>query len=221
MPADNVIINAAQPVLDFLVGFSRRSSKDGDVSLDSVRRRLMDMIREAMAQMEKEPGMGLKMETVRYVLAALADETLIFSDWPHAEDWKRNSLEKAIFNTNVAGERFFELLEKEGFFDPRLAELFYICLCLGFGRKRTDAPGLKHKLYMMISSRMPDDERHLSPAARQAVRVPESRFPPMFGLWSLVILAGVAVVFYFIAGQWVWNEVAEQAREVSEYLKSI
>jgi len=208
-PTANGVIEAVQPVLDCLLKLRAQLSENRDISLNSARGRILDLMHEAEARLEKLPGMRARIETAKYITAALVDETLIFSKWRHAEEWKKESLEKEIFNTNVSGERFFELLEKEGLLDPELAELFYTCLCLGFRRKRADTAEMKQKLYMMISSRLPDDERHLSPGARQAVRAPESRLPLLFGVWGTLIVIGLFFALYLTAGQWIWNDAAE------------
>ena len=215
MLTTNGIIDAAQPALDYLLKLPSHFLKNDDVSLESVRGNLVDIVHKMEIDLEKLSGMRFKIETIKYIVTALADETLIFSKWRHADEWKKHSLEKEIFNTNVSGERFFELLEKKGFVDPQLAELFYICLCLGFGRKRADIFTLKHKLYMIISHRLPDDERHLSPGARNAIRVPESQLPPMFGLWSLAIVLCVSVTLYYMAGRWIWNDAVELIHNIS------
>ncbi len=220
MSAANRIIDAAQPLLDYLSRLPSRFSENGDISFDSVRGRIPELVRVMETCLERLPGMGLKIETIKYIAIALADETLIFSKWRHAGEWKQNSLEKEIFNTNVSGEKFFELLEKEGLLDPELAELFYICLCLGFGRKRGDIPELKHKLYMIISHRLPDDERTLSPGARQAIRTPERRLPPMFGIRSIAVVFCVAIALYYVAQRWMWNDAVEIIKSISlEFMK--
>ncbi|VEN74642.1 conserved hypothetical protein [Candidatus Desulfarcum epimagneticum] len=218
MSFDNKMIHAAHPVLDCLVGFSTRLSENDAISLDSLRGRLLGLIREMENSLEKLPGMSSRIVTADYALTALIDDTLSFSQWRHAEEWKKHPLEEEIFNTNAAGERFFELLEKEGLLDPRLGELFYICLCLGFGRERADAPRLKQKLYMMISPPIPDDDRNLSPDAPPPPQAPETRLPRKIGLWSFAIVLGAAVIFYLIASQWTWLDAAEQIKTLIQVL---
>ena len=215
MAITNGVIGAVQPVLEYLLKLRAQFSKNEDIPLESVRKRLLDLIHEAEACLKKLPEMGMKIDVIKYIATALADEIIIFSRWRHAEQWKTQSLEKEIFNTNVSGERFFELLEKEGRSDPQLAELFYICLCLGFQRKKADVLKMKENLYMLISSRLPDAERHLSPGAQQAIRVAEKRLPPLFGMWAFVIVIGASVMFYYIAGKWIWNDAVELIHTIS------
>lgn len=215
MATTNEMIETVQPVLDYLLKLRLRFSENEDISLNSVRSHLLNLIHEMEIGLKKLPSMGTKIELAKYVLTALADEMLIFSKWSHAEEWKELSLEKELFDTNVSGERFFELLEKEGRSDPSLAELFYICLCLGFQRKKADVLKMKQNLYMLISSRLPDDERHLSPGAQKAIKVEEKRLPPLFGVWTLVIVMGVSVMFYYIAGKWIWDDAVELIHAIS------
>ena len=90
----------------------------------------------------------------RYAMVALVDELAIVSDWAHRTDWAQEPLELAVFNTNVAGEEFFDRLEalrkrhaqcrdereKETILGA--LEVFFTCLECGFkGRFRGGGEG--------------------------------------------------------------------------------
>ena len=45
---------------------------------------------------------------VQYIMVALTDEVFLNLDWIGKQEWEDNLLESRIFNTQVAGERFFE-----------------------------------------------------------------------------------------------------------------
>lgn len=79
-------------------------------------------------------------EQVKYALAAFIDETVINSENNCREAWITEPLQTQFFNDNLAGENFFKRLET---LLPDLrrhldvAEVFYLCLALGFqGRYR-------------------------------------------------------------------------------------
>jgi len=73
----------------------------------------------------------------QYVMAALADETLLLRvDWNGRDAWQNRLLETALFGSSLAGERVFErldaLLADPGRAHPSLATLYLIALALGF-----------------------------------------------------------------------------------------
>ena len=73
-----------------------------------------------------------------YAFCALMDETILSSDFPIREDWERAPLQLRLFGEHLAGERFFDKLEKLRL-DPvakvDVLEVFYTCLLLGFQGK--------------------------------------------------------------------------------------
>jgi len=93
-------------------------------------------------------------DQARYAMVALVDELTIVSDWAYRNDWAQEPLELTIFNTNVAGEDFYERLtalknrfsasrdeqEKETILGA--LEIFFTCIESGFkGRHRGGGEG--------------------------------------------------------------------------------
>ncbi len=79
----------------------------------------------------------------QYVMTALADEIFLHLDWPGKEDWKASHLlEYRFFDTYVAGEKFFDKLEKllrehsTGY--KEMAVIYFLALSLGFEGKYRD-----------------------------------------------------------------------------------
>jgi type VI secretion system protein ImpK len=74
----------------------------------------------------------------KYAFCALMDEIVLSSDFPIREDWERAPLQLRLFGEHLAGERFFDKLEKLRL-DPEknveVLEVFYTCLLLGFQGK--------------------------------------------------------------------------------------
>ena len=85
----------------------------------------------------------------KFALAAFADEAVLRSQWAPKEQWADNPLQLQLFETYLAGEAFFENLEKlraRGESAQEAMEIYYICLVLGFegkygieGSERLDA----------------------------------------------------------------------------------
>jgi type IV/VI secretion system ImpK/VasF family protein len=84
-------------------------------------------------------GAGLYRDA-QYVMAALADEILLhLIDWEGRGRWRDHLLEMALFQSQVAGERIFDRLDKmlsaRANTDPDLAAVYLVALLLGFRGK--------------------------------------------------------------------------------------
>jgi len=78
------------------------------------------------------------LKATRYALCALLDETILNSRWPFKDQWADRPLQLEHFGEHMAGERFFELLDrirKKGSRKADLLEVFCITLILGFQGK--------------------------------------------------------------------------------------
>jgi type VI secretion system protein ImpK len=75
----------------------------------------------------------------QYVMAAFADEVFIHMDWEGKHSWTSNLLESTLFHSHVAGELFFEkldrLLRDRDPADKSLAAVYLTALSLGFRGK--------------------------------------------------------------------------------------
>ena len=75
----------------------------------------------------------------QYVMAAFADDVFIHLDWEGKRAWTSNLLEAALFQSHVAGEMFFDkldrLLRDRDPADKSLAAVYLTALSLGFRGK--------------------------------------------------------------------------------------
>jgi type VI secretion system protein ImpK len=75
----------------------------------------------------------------QYVMAAFADDIFIHLDWEGRRAWTMNLLESTLFGSHVAGEKFFEkldrLLRDRDPADRSLAAVYLNALSLGFRGK--------------------------------------------------------------------------------------
>ena len=75
----------------------------------------------------------------QYVMAAFADDIFIHLDWEGRRAWTTNLLEATLFGSHVAGEKFFEkldrLLRDRDPADRSLAAVYLNALSLGFRGK--------------------------------------------------------------------------------------
>jgi type VI secretion system protein ImpK len=78
------------------------------------------------------------MKATRYALCALLDETILNSRWEFKDQWAERPLQLEHFGEHMAGERFFDLLERvrqKGGRKVDLLEVFCLTLILGFQGK--------------------------------------------------------------------------------------
>ena len=71
----------------------------------------------------------------KFAFCALVDETMLMTPSEAREDWERRPLQLELFGEQLAGERFFEHLEKLRSGSPprvQVLEVFHMCLLLGF-----------------------------------------------------------------------------------------
>ena len=71
----------------------------------------------------------------KFAFAALLDEIVLMSSMKIRDGWERKPLQLEMFGEQMAGEKFFEMLEKlrgEGARRLQVLEVFHMCLLLGF-----------------------------------------------------------------------------------------
>ncbi len=150
-------------------------------------------------------------EEAQYIMVSLADETFINLNWSGKEEWEDNLLESLMYNTQDAGDKFFENLDMfleraHSSQTTDMAALYLIALGLGFKGKYRDAEyeatlaKYKERLYRYITSEDPallHNQSHLFPESyaniigdRQSIQMPNIR-----AWWlSLCVIGGGFVI---------------------------
>lgn len=98
---------------------------------DHIRNFLIDFERGALAL--KSPAEDVFLSKFAY--CALVDETMLMTPSAARDEWERRPLQLELFGEQLAGERFFEHLEKLRSENPtrlQVLEVFHMCLLLGF-----------------------------------------------------------------------------------------
>jgi type IV/VI secretion system ImpK/VasF family protein len=204
--------------LNYLVELKLKLSKGEQISPDVLRNDAKALLSDVEKKLLEHSRFHTRLDLIKYVLTALIDEVVIFSSWEYHNEWQNHPLEMDLFEKNIAGERFFELLENDGYRDPELAELFFVCLAIGFDRKIVRDKEMKKRLYALINERLPEDERRLSPGAEEAIVKPISILPPLFGIVAITTVLIVSVVVYTISSQLLWHEASDFIHNVSQTL---
>jgi len=215
---ENLIIGSASPLFNYLTELKRKLEKGEQLSPDVLRKDAKALLNDVESSLLKYSHFHTRLDLIKYVLTALTDEVIIFSSWEYNNDWQAYPLEMELFGKSIAGERFFELLENDGYRDPELAELFFVCLGIGFDRKIVRDREMKKRLYALINNRLPEDERRLSPGAQEAVVKRGSQLPPMFGITAIVTVLVVSVLVYMVSSQLLWHDASKFIHNVSLFL---
>lgn len=136
-----------------------------DLTAEVVHRALLSALEKQALEAERSGG-AFAYEVYReaqYVFAALADEVFLNLDWAGSKEWPL--LESKLFQSHVAGELFFEKLDRLlQLRDPAyqdLAAVFFMALALGFkgkyrgNEKNGHLDRYRHELFLMIFHRPP------------------------------------------------------------------
>lgn len=221
---ENEVVKMSRPVIDYLLGFRYRLEVGENIDLHTLRGELLNILGGLESKLGQIAAMHPRINTIKYLLTGFADEVVLSSNWSHAREWHERLLEMEFFKTSVVGERFYDLLEHEGYRDPELAELFYTILVLGFrGRyrnKEEELRTIKQRVYAVLPQRLPDDERRLSPGAEYVIAGNQKNLPPLIGFGAVAGVLLFAAMFYTIASQWMWSDIAEVISQVSSSLVS-
>ncbi|WP_426166042.1 type IVB secretion system protein IcmH/DotU [Sandarakinorhabdus sp. DWP1-3-1] len=162
------------------------------------------VIRELDAFTPRVQKLGLEPKSAQlahYILCAFMDDAVMSTPWGANSPWSQHSLLAAYHNDTQGGDRLFqfaERMESDPAREPRLMELLYQCLSLGFeGRAALDPRGQsllqqrRSRLASAISGRAGPPPGDLSPQW-QGVAVAGGSYAPRIPLWA--ILAGLATV---------------------------
>jgi len=220
---------------------SNRAGEDDSVAelrqarVASIRSSLLDILdsldREAH-RMVGDLGMATFRE-VKYVMVALADELLLAIDWEGRDLWGADLLESHVFDTHLAGERFFtrahEILGLPREDGVDLATVYLLALSLGFqGRYRghkdpQPVKELRRKLLAFVSpgDRSPfDPKRRLFPQAHAHTleQSADLRLPPV-GRWVSVLVA--SLVLWGAVSHLVWKGASRELGVVQDSLTMV
>jgi type VI secretion system protein ImpK len=121
----------------FLLTFHIRSGEDPGHP-DDVRKGVTALFRELEGKGTRAGYSDEDVKAAVYGLCALIDETILNSRWSFKDQWADRPLQLQYFGEHMAGERFFDLLERvrqKGQRKAELLEVFALILILGFQGK--------------------------------------------------------------------------------------
>ena len=222
---------APQGVADYL--YAPPLSEHTEMSLRVWRSLLEIFRRNTMQVLRVSGGPTQTYYEAQYVMAVFADDVFIHLDWEGKWAWTSNLLETTLFHSHVAGQRFFDNLDRLlRDCDPAersLGAVYLTALSLGFRGKYhgEDDHGrlrkYRQKLFEFVfqrSSALEDELKLAFPDAYiETVRREKKKLtnPRLWvGLLCLVILGYLAVS----QGVW-WTLTADLKNEIEEIGKRL
>ncbi|MBZ5595568.1 MAG: DotU family type IV/VI secretion system protein [Acidobacteriia bacterium] len=117
-----------------------RSNRQAVSDAGSFRIHMREALKSADQEARKLGYSGDIVQIATFAVVAFLDESILNSRNPMFADWPRKPLQEELFGTHMAGEVFFQNLQKLlGQTDsPEVAdalEVYYLCVLLGFGGK--------------------------------------------------------------------------------------
>ncbi len=165
-----------------------------------------------------------------YVMAAFADDVFINLDWEGKRAWTSNLLEAALFHSHVAGERFFEkldrLLRERDPADKSLAAVYLNALSLGFRGKYSGVNDhgklrrYRNELFAFIFRQPADlvnDGKIAFPESYvQNLRPEKSRKMMNPRVWLAVL--GAVLVAYIAVSHGLWMKLTSRIEQANQQI---
>ncbi|MBR1944008.1 MAG: DotU family type IV/VI secretion system protein [Alphaproteobacteria bacterium] len=117
----------------------------------------IETVNNTLVEQSRLPSNNIR--DVKYIITVLSDETFINLNWEGTEIWKLYLLEKKLFKTEIAGDKFFNMADNalNDLNNEEMAFIYLVALSLGFKGKYRDVENAdeylnwyKNKLYAII-----------------------------------------------------------------------
>jgi type VI secretion system protein ImpK len=102
---------------------------------DQVRSDILRLLSKSEESVQMNVYSPEEYEQAHFVVCAWIDETILASSWSERSQWQTEQLQRKHYNTFEAGEEVFERLNKIGYQQHQVREVYYLCLSLGFKGK--------------------------------------------------------------------------------------
>ncbi len=213
-------------LFDYLIAFRQKVDQGTAPGIDQVRTSLESIFGKMEEETRRNPALIGPFSKVKYALASLTDEVLLSSSWGDARLWETELLEQKYFGTNIAGNKFFELIENVDDFTPEVAEIYYLCLVLGFsGYFLNDENRLAHvkaSLLEKMGSSEAEAEDIISPEAYTTSAGGATQLPRLWK-WRYTIYIGLAVIiaFFVLERYMLWPAFTSTVSDAATYAESV
>lgn len=129
--AEKDLVYFASPIFDLILRLQAGLIKPSNELRPKIKSLLEDFDRRA----ERYKFNHKITNEAKFALAAFVDETVLTGDFHLKEEWERFPIQLEYFQEQLAGEKFFERLQKLLHEIDKTAdavEVYYVCMLLGF-----------------------------------------------------------------------------------------
>ncbi len=213
------LFRLASPLFLFLVSFRRKVRKGYQVDETEVRQELDKIITAMDLRSRRDPRLDVLYQKAKYPLVILADEVLLASDWSQAREWEQNPLEMQHCNTNIGGDKVFQIAEELMYDEVEMAVILYTAICLGvkgrYHRQPEKLQEVKSKLFRQLGEYLGDVQNIITPDAYRVTEKAAQRLPVGIALINVAIACGVLFVSYILANIVIWRLVVNELRDMT------
>ncbi len=213
------LFRLASPLFLFLVSFRRKVRKGYHVAEPEVRAELEKIVTEMEMKSRRDPRLDVLYQKAKYPLVILADEILLNSDWKASQEWEKNLLEQKHFNTNIGGDKVFQIADEIMHDEVELAVILYTAISLGvkgrYHRQPEKLQEVRSKLYRQMGEYLGDVQNVITPDAYHVTPKPAHRLDLGIALANIAIACGVLFISYLLANWAIWRTVVATLREMT------
>ncbi|MBD1556918.1 type VI secretion system protein TssL [Vibrio sp. S9_S30] len=213
---ENLLLAEANVVLS-LVGQIRATAQYGDVQ--QLRDAFVQKVRDYETRLRLQNARNQDIDTARFCLCCLIDETVLNTVWGGQSIWVDNSLLSTFYANTQGGEQFYDFLDKAMSTPTEnldILQLQYICMSLGFvGRYRLEQNGieshrsLRQRVYDVITAVSERPPKVLSDGWQDKVRIGEETTEST-PVWVTLSIAGALLAATYMGFNYKINEESNQ-----------
>ncbi len=213
------LFRVASPLFLFLVSFRRKLRKGYQVDEAMVRQDLDEIFARIEREVRRDPRLEALYEKAKYPLVVLADEVLLHSDWEYASSWAQQYLlEERHFQTNIGGDKIFQIAEELRYDEVELATMLYTAICLGvkggYHHQPEKLEEVKNKLYRQAGEYLAEVRDKLTPDAYHVDAKEAVKLSPAVTLARVLIVGAGLVLLYWLATRLSWGVVVSDLRAI-------
>lgn len=198
------IVDAFIPVFVYMEKLAPELIEDSSKSAAVVNEELKLLLKVV----QELPQSHEQVQQAMFAVCAFIDEKLLESDWSERDEWSKKTLQQTYFDTNIAGQLFFQKLDSlnENIeLEQQVREVYLYCLAQGFSGCYFNA-GEQSFLQELIQNNYEllanSNENSLFQSSHnmQKVAPTEPNLPPQLKeqafIWGPILLAVLSYVFF-------------------------
>lgn len=197
--------------------------------VDIQKKMLTVIVNISDSMLVKSRGMNQKfIEDAKYLMAILTDEVFLNLKWDGVKFWRYTLLEKQLFQTEIAGDKFFSMLDNiiNDLGNAEMSFLYLMVLSLGFKGKYRDLgysdsdekiSWYKGRLYAILntgSSRLffPGRSHMVESCYDYTFMENDNNHLPDVKFWSFCVIS--VIFLYILISYFVWIDITSELNEI-------